>query len=442
MRTIRKTFFALCLFGLCVFAQGQSSGNIQQPTFQWRCETGDTMLNFNPATTSILYFDSIPYAKDYTLIVVYKPVSDTESTVWHLLYGDSVTRSLTTERILSGNTAIRYADSTGSRPAIHTLRQSAPESDTSYIQMTLGDGNLMMAEMLYFDRRLGNATLRRIQTALAVRYGITLGPVDYISSDGKRIWEYDCDSTCYHHHVTGVGFDTVYGVRQLRSHSEMEGGMVTIATDTLSPGSFLLTGDDDAPLAYTTVDDGFYGGEYEILSRIWRIRATGTEDNLFSLSFDTRMLPLPTDSLVLFVDDDLYLPSAITADAVEFNSVFFPTDTCQFTLARGAALWRASQSHDAHAPNIGVQYGDTQRMNGHAALNLYPNPTTERFSLEVSGAKWVKATVYNQQGKVMATYSDSGKEKYLFEGALPSGNAYYATVTTDEGDQTIKIVVK
>lgn len=463
MKTLRKTAIVFILTCHCVFAQGQQNNDNPQPTWQWRCDSGDSFLNFNPAiivdSSHTLVFDSLPYAKDYTTVVVYKPVVEAEAMVWRLDYDTVAMRGLTTEHTLSGHVAIRYTETTTDIPVINTLRQSwpatlqsehfqngEPDSTSPYVRLMLGGdtlpGRIKVAEVLYYNRRLGNAMLRRVQSALALRYGITLGPVDYISGKGERIWKYSCDSTCYHHRVTGVGADTVYGVCQKRSRSEMEGSMVTITTDTLSPDSFLFFGDDDAPLSIETVNDDFYGEAYELLSRRWRIHATGTGANLFNLSFDTQELPFPVDSLVLLVDDYIYRPNVVTADAVEFGDVFFPTDTCSFTLARGAALWRASQTLGAQMSNTGGECGSTERMSGNTSMSLYPNPTTERFLLEVSGTRWVKVTVHNLQGKVMATYHDNGKDTYLFEGALPSGNVYYATVITEDGSQTIKIVVK
>ncbi len=438
MRIIIISFFFVC-FG--VFAQGQNSGILPTPAVHWQCTEGDTVFNFNPATTMPVQFDSIPSAESYTLIVVYKPLVDTEATVWSLSLADSTTRSLTTERILLGDSFIRYADNTDSKPAIHTLHQSVPKSDTSYMQLTLGDGNLMVAEMLYFDRRLGNAALRRVQTALAICYGITLGPVDYIASNGGWIWEYDCDDICYHHRVTGVGSDTVYGICQLKSHSEMEGGLVTVEAASLAPGTFLLFGDNNAPLTFESCSNN-YNDDYETLSRSWRARLTGAWNTPFSLTFDIRDLPLPTDSLVLLVDGDIYHPSFVSSNAVAFSNVFFPSDTSYFTLGRGAAFWQSVSQTYGNQFFFTVGNLARNNINGHSSMSLYPNPTTERFSLEVSGAKWVRATIYNMQGKVMLTYSDSDKEYYLFEGALPSGNSYYATVTTEDGSQTIKIVVK
>ena len=42
----------------------------------------------------------------------------------------------------------------------------------------------------------------------------------------------------------------------------------------------------------------------------------------------------------------------------------------------------------------------------------------------------------------MATYNDSDRVQYCFEGSMPSGNSYYANITTENGSQTMKLVVK
>lgn len=436
-----------CVVCLYTVAHGQQGDSNPQPTFHWRCTVGDTLFNFNPATSVPQSFDTLLFAPDYTVIVVYKPLADTEATVWHLTFNDSISKTLTTRRIISGSTDIRYTDVFDRKPVIHTLRQSAPEIDTSYVQLVVGDGNLMVAEVMFFNYRISTAALRRIQSILAIRYGITLGPVDYFSGDGRRIWEYRSEGTNYHHRITGLGIDTVYNARQLCSQSEMEGGIVTILTDTLMPGTFLLLGDNDAPLSFEVRNDGAADSAYEILTRTWRVQATGTDNIIFSLAFDTRGFPSPTDSLVLLIDGDIYLPRSVSAASIVFDNLFFPTGTSFFTLAKGSNLWHSVRSRDmlgrrGCSHTSGSEEDRTHLIATGTSLNVYPNPTTERFTLEVRGTEWVNVTIYDTQGKIMATYNDNGRDNYLFDGILPSGNVYYATVSTADGNQTIKIIVK
>ena len=439
MKQLCKLILATCLLLPYSVVLGQTAQGFPSPAFHWKCTSADSLLNFHPATTSPLHFDSIPYAEDYTVIVVYKPVVDTEATVWQLVFADSIVRGLTTERILSDSTAIRFAEHTDRKPVIHTLRQSAPDSSSAYASLSVGDGNIKVSEVLYFNHRLGNSTLRRVQSALAIRYGITLGPVDYIGGNGNRVWQHRRDSAMFHHRITGVGSDTACNLHQLCSRSEMDGSVATLSTDSLPQSAYLLFGDNDAPLTFQQKD-----GDVETLARQWRVQASGAEYVDFSLAFDTRNIPTPTDSLVLILDDNIVLPSATTTNEVRFSNLWLPSDTCTFTLARGSMLWQLAQSgakgakgHGSKESGVNVEFSISNSQ-----FSIFPNPTTGHFNIEVSGARQVQVTIYSLQGKVMATYNDSDRDKYCFEGSLPSGNSYYATITTESGSQTMKLVVK
>ena len=435
MKTLRIHAILFFLLGLMLSAAGQPS-----PLFHWRCpQTVDSAIgtpsrfNHNPSValrdSTVLVFDSLPVADDYTMVVVYRPVSGSESVLWRLSYRDSALRGLTTERILSDGVSIRYADLTAPGPAIATLRQSAPDSAGMTSRLTVGgDGKVDVAEVLYFSSRMGNAALRRVQSRLAVRYGVTLGPVDYLDSRGHHIWDY-CDSGRYHHRVAGVGVDTAVQLSQLHSRSETDGALLTIHSDSLADGVFLMTGDDNGATAFAD------SGTVEVLGRTWRAQLTGTGDTTevpFTLVFDTRGMEPPTDSLVLLTADGIYLPSATSVDSVVFTGVVFPAGASLFTLGRGASLWQTAQN------------GSKSLAAGtpHFTAAVHPNPSTGHYTLEVSGAERVQVTVYNMQGAAVASFSGSGRSRHRFEGDLPGGNVYFATVTTESGSQTLKLVVK
>lgn len=390
-------------------------------------------MNFNPATivdsSHTLVFDSLPYAKNYTMVVVYKPVVEAETAVWRLDFDSGLVRGLTTEHIISDNVTIRYSDATTENPVINTLRQTAPDSIAPYVRLTLGgdslSGAVKVAEVLYFDHRLNNSMLRRVQSALAIRYGITLGPVNYMDGEGDVVWRY-ADSGLYHHRVTGIGRDSTYNLHQLQSRSELPGAILTVRAERFSEGDYFVCGDDDAPLSFNTE------GDMEILNRSWRLNCTDIDNNEFHLTFDTRSFASANDSLVLLADGIVYHPDSITVNDVTYNYVMFPSDTCVFTLAKGSVFWQTMKSNGR-----GNSHG-----NASVKSYVYPNPTTGNYTIEVSGADWVQVSIYNAQGVLMASYSDSEQAQYFFNGTLPSGNSYYATVTTESGTQTMKLIVK
>lgn len=410
-----------------------SSVRAEVPTWQWRCDNGDALLNFNPArvvdSAHTLVFDSIPYAKNYTMVVVYKPMVETESTVWRLGFGEGAMRGLMTEHIISDNVTIRYSDTTTLTPIINTLCQTAPDSTAPYVSLTLGGdtiaGSVKVAEILYFDRRLSNKMLRRVQSALAIRYGITLGPVNYVDGEGDVVWRY-ADRGQYHHRVTGIGRDSTYNLHQLQSRSELPGAILTVRAEQLPEGDFFVCGDDDAPLSFNTE------GDMEILNRTWRLNCTDIDNNEFHLIFDTRSFAGANDSLVLLADGIVYHPDSITVNDVTYNYVMFPSDTCVFTLAKGSVFWQTVKSNGR---------GNTH---GNASVKsyVYPNPTTGNYTIEVTGAAWVNVNIYNAQGVLMDSYSDKDQSQYIFNGSLPSGNSYYATIVTETGTQTMKLIVK
>lgn len=438
MKTTLKIFktvqAAVLLLAFVKLADAQTAAD--GPLFHWRCTAGDSSLNFNPAAYGggNMIFDSLPYAKEYTMIVVYKPVLDTETTIWHLDYGaDDNSRGFTTEHILSGNVAIRYAPETDNTPVISTIRQSAPDSVSPYARLVVGD-KAKVSEILYYDKRIGHAALRRMQSALAIRYGITLGPVDWHTTDGV-IWKYD---SVYRHRITGLGVDTAASLCQTMSRSEMEGAMLTITADTMLCGTFLLVGDNGNALEFASING------VEVLERSWKVLAKGVDETRFTLSFDTKNSEHPCDSLVLFVDGDIYLPTTQDSVTVVFANVVFenaPDDSAgiytgvhYLTIGRGGDLCRPVNTKGGNA----AKDLDT----GNYTVSIFPNPSYGRYTIEVNGTDRVQVTVYNLQGSVMATFNSKDGNSHRFEGELPTGNVYFATITAGDVCQTLKLVVK
>ena len=432
--------FALCsLFATlgCGLVYGQGSGD-NTLLMKWKCVGGNATLNFNQAlridsamlqqnAVTSMVFDSVPYAKDYTTIIVSKPLTNQETPLWNLDFSDSVSRGLTTEVIHCGSSAIRYTDSTKALPAIFTLSQTAPDSLTPFVRMTVGGQLQEIAEIRYYNGRMGVKNLRKVQSELAIRYGITLGPVDHLRSDGLKVWNHSQNAP-YHHRITALAVDSVYGLHKLQSRSEMENPVFTLSTDSLPEGSYLVIGDNAAPMEF------LYDSTGESLSRVWAAQATGNSLPPFTLAFTKSAIPLPNDSIVLVVDGVCYLPSSLGGNAITFSGVLFPEGTSHFTLCRGSRYWMQTRSKGNKAPNMDGQL--------EISVHIYPNPTAGRYSMDLKNCGNAEVTIFNALGEVVMSRHVDNKQSHTIEGYLPMSGEYYVKVTTTECSQTTKLIVK
>lgn len=432
----------------CSIAQGQNAnGNVQ--LMKWRCENGNALLNFNPAISlnnsslsqnmpNLPVFDSMPYSSDYTMIIVFKPLSSLETPLWKLDFADSSFRALTTENIHCGNSAIRYSEITKTHPTIFSLSQSAPDSVSPYARMTVGhhgdsayEYNGLLGEIRYYKGRMGVGRLRKVQSELAIRYGITLGPVDYLRSDGTPVWNQKTNEL-FHHRITALAADSTYGLRQFQSRSEMDNSLLTISTDTLPDGVFIVVGDNDEALEFLFDSVG------ESLSRVWAVQATGTSQQLFTLTFDKSSLPLPNDSLVLVSDDALYRPTANTSNTLTFAGIQFPEGISHFTLCRGSHYWIQTRAKKQSQNTDNLSSWNTKS----SLAKIYPNPTTGSYCIEITDCTNADIVIYNALGEVVETRHVDGSQNITVKGFLPINGEYFVTVSTPGGSQTTKLIVK
>ncbi len=192
------------------------------------------------------------------------------------------------------------------------------------------DGRLV--EIITFSSRKNDATERnRIDSYLAVKYGITLGTNgtsrDYVASDNSLFWDVSAN-TGYNFDIAGIGRDDGSDLNQKQSKSVNNGSIVAMAldnielTNNLNPNSFstdnefLVWGNNGqntnssatsitvslGPATITTVTD--------VMNREWKIVETAGDDvGKVEISvFETDFAGLPplvgNDSYVMLVSDD------------------------------------------------------------------------------------------------------------------------------------------
>lgn len=174
---------------------------------------------------------------------------------------------------------------------------SANNMNTDYTTSLFGNNSIRgyAPELIVFSRMLTPDERRKVESYLAVKYGITLKG-SYLDSEGNLIWDL-AENQAYHHRVTAVGNDIAGSLLQPLSATSYEESPTYAAlqdNDTyydanpysLSSASRLFVmgresgnpipdkgytfwGDDDASLAtYTSPTDSLW----HIMKRIWMVK--------------------------------------------------------------------------------------------------------------------------------------------------------------------------
>lgn len=145
----------------------------------------------------------------------------------------------------------------------------------------LGD----IAENIVYDRQLTGVELAKVNSYLALKYGITLNEdpasatlsYNYISSDGTVFWP---KNPAFKYSIFGVGRDDESKLLQKKSKSANPGSVLILEVDSIDTDqSFFMVGDNNAPpifsVKYTpktfTSDSSYYA-----LEKVWYVKETGS----------------------------------------------------------------------------------------------------------------------------------------------------------------------
>lgn len=116
-----------------------------------------------------------------------------------------------------------------------------------------GSLNGRVAEVFTFAERLSDADRQKVESYLAIKFGITLGASteatkDYVNSFDTSVWDVSAN-TGYNYHVAGIGRDSISDLNQKQSKSINYANAVTIGlggvstTNSANPNEFVKDGD-------------------------------------------------------------------------------------------------------------------------------------------------------------------------------------------------------
>lgn len=169
-----------------------------------------------------------------------------------------------------------------------------------------GGLNGYFAETIVFDGNLSNGERRRIESYLAIKYGITLSSsINYVRSDGTTIYPSTGSHASYVADIAGIGQDDDSDLDQDDSQSQNANSVVRVNNpDDLDDGNFLVWGSNGGSL--TTPNTTDVGGVIDRrLSRVWRAAETGEVGDV-TMAFDLSAVPGPKlqADLRLMIDGD------------------------------------------------------------------------------------------------------------------------------------------
>jgi large repetitive protein len=149
----------------------------------------------------------------------------------------------------------------------------------------------LIPEILVYNRELSDIEIKRINSYMGIKYGITMTE-EYLASNGTTvIWDKVANST-FHNNVFGIGREDCQDLNQKQSKSINTDGFVTIGNNAIiaatnaentsafsADKSFEIIGDNSltndyavayAPTTFTPSSPFFR------MNRIWKVQETGT----------------------------------------------------------------------------------------------------------------------------------------------------------------------
>lgn len=188
-----------------------------------------------------------------------------------------------------------------------------------------------IAEIIVFADNQTALSQQKIQSYLALKYGITLDDTpngdtastegDYIASDElTKYWDYTANST-FHNNVAGIGRDDTQVLNQKQSKSVNSDRIITVGLGTIDTDnqanpnsfsvdkSFLIWGNDNTTLGATSTSGILCATDLR-LDRNWKIVETGTVGTVqiaaLKSTIDTYLTNSDRSKAIIVADDPGY----------------------------------------------------------------------------------------------------------------------------------------
>ncbi len=217
-----------------------------------------------------------------------------------------------------------------------------------------------IAEVIMFNRELTAAERNKVESYLAIKYGITLDQSslyanNYTSASNTTIWN-RTRNLPFVQNITGIGRDDADSLMQKQSRSINPAALITMYLGSYTGGnfptlnttnanaldannSFLLFGDNGASM---TMDRCFSGNpSFLRMNRAWKVQKTGT---IGTVTLAARRADLPPRTAFLLIStDSAFTPANTTAYRLDsaagiLSKAVQLEDSAYFTFASDSLL--------------------------------------------------------------------------------------------------------
>lgn len=414
-----------------------------------RCTTNHNVsVDLGDSVLAYVY-DSLRYDGTATVVTVYETDADSVVGLWQMGRGSNRALWLNSREVSHRGVSVPYRTANEKGVVIHTMPYRYPAAggayggcDTLYLGCDgrhIGDKKL--CEMLYYPGVLAEVDRRRLESALAIRYGALLHS-PYVDSRQDTLWDPCGGDSAYSATVCGVGRDD--SVSLLQERSAARGDLLTVAFAGASDDRcHVMLGSDGGGLGPTADEFVVDGLRYNPMERRWRLRAH-TCGRPVAVRLGAA-LPFPAGSvrLLLCADGDTLLPSS-SSDSLAFGPVTL-ADGRDYTLTLlmrpitvpfdGESTPRVADALSGR-DEIG-SLGDSL----HVAVS--PNPTAGGYTVAVDrpGEGMVDLRVVDARGRVIDRHREAVEGSFRYDGWLRERGVHYIQVACNGRSRTVKLMV-
>ncbi len=327
------------------------------------------------------------------------------------------------------------------------------------VSLQAGQSPGLITEFIVYETILKEKDIARIESYLAIKYGITLEK-NYVNSLGKTIWNRKTENL-YSNNIAGIGRDdrsTLYQ-KQGTSYNSPEQliiGVNKIAssnrnnTGQLKDKDYLIWGDNALNFTLNpNTDPG--SGDILLSEKKWLMKSSGKTTGAISTELKINTITLlppdvPKEYFCLAIDRSgsgdfapknctYVTPDNISADGIaSFSGIRWDTD---------------GSGKDAFSFGLKTSMSADVSTNADAAkllsFHVYPNPLTDgRYNIAVTLDKPadIHVEVYDIHLHLVDSKKASGQAVYLLPGKINAASGSYIIKLFTPGKEFSQIIIR